>query len=248
MRGTDGGGGVGFSLMALALCGCASHPVDPPSVVAVADRGAPLRTHPSPSLALQAEQSNAGAMVVLDEVGDPLEVPVAGADAVLGSRPLAEELRDLDASIEARQASLSRDEEEVLEEFRNLAAVQLKEGLVTARETSSWGGQPAFPQANRGLFEQFVSAAKLVLGSGVNNAVTTRIRPTPAGWGLSFVPLKQFKQSSAADLTWLSYSYGQSLPVRAYVFRLTRSQAGATAQCTKTVAVWEDPTEQALSC
>jgi hypothetical protein len=164
--------------------------------------------------------------------------------SIEGAPALVAQIQRVDLIISHKGRTTS-EQADAAREFRTLAVAELRSGVGVAINSA---GPPRLPIRQADAATRYARAAETVLASPIHNLVTTRISAARPNWVLSFVSLRDHQRGTSPPAPWLSYSYGRALPIRAYVFRLQGFQGGVARACTRTVAVWEDPTEQELDC
>jgi hypothetical protein len=170
-----------------------------------------------------------------------IRVPVSGPGAVAGAVEAAQPILSLDASLDSRVNALSQNRQRLVVELRELAAVQLRQGLDLAQSAN---GGAAFPAAELRQIRYLTQAAWTTSTRPGSDRVRTYISGPDSSWQLTYVSLEDRHRH---DLEWQPYTYGNALDIKTYVFRL-RGTAGGTTECERSVPVWDDPTRYILSC
>jgi hypothetical protein len=189
------------------------------------------------SLAIAATTAapSTGEEAILVFPGGQINLPPAGAAGYIPSASsLASTLSKSNKQIGS--SKLSPALVGALSEQRNIAAVVLANDLLIARNTSA--GSVAFSNSEKeiGWLRQMLASPPQ------HDIVVTRITvKSDQACALHYVSFEDYqKASEQSPLQWQSYNINISLPVRAYIFRVTRIIDSKTAF--ERITVWDEPT------
>ncbi len=187
------------------------------------------------AIAASAATPSTGEEAILVFPGGQINLPPPGtAGYIRGASSLASTLSKSNKQIGS--SKLSPALVGALSEQRNIAAAVLANDLLIARNTSA--GNVAFSNSEKeiGWLRQMLASPPQ------HDIVVTRITVrSEQPCALHYVSFEDYQRASEQNpLQWQSYNINSPLPVRAYIFRVTRITDSRTTF--ERVTVWDEPT------